>query len=137
MRRLLMVVLPILAACHPQPSAGALSGSGILTPATFQGMVVDRSTGAGLSGATVSLVPGDTVAGANAGQSVRTAGGEFQFAAVVPGRYAIEIDANGFRGTRTALSFSPGQTRLGHRYELVPVRTCPNAIVAKRIVACP
>ena len=137
MRPSVSLTLLLLAACHPSPSAGALSGSGISTPGAMQGTVVDASTGSGVSGATVALIPGDTVTGAGSALSTRTVGGDFRFAAIIPGRYMVEVTARGYRPTSTALHSSPGQARSGYRFALVPVAVCPKPVVGQRNPTCP
>ena len=137
MRVFIPLALLSLAACRPSPSAGALSGSGISTPGAMQGTVVDASTGNGVSGATVTLIPGDTVTGANSAMSTRSVGGDFRFAAIIPGRYTLEVTARGYRPTSSALYFSPGQARSGYRYTLVPVAVCPKPVMGQKIPTCP
>jgi hypothetical protein len=137
MRRLVVPLSCMIVACHPSPSAGALSGSGILAPAAMRGMVVDGATGSGLNGANVTLIPGDTVAGAGSALSTQTAGGAFQFAAIVPGAYRVEISARGFRPTLSKVHFSPGQIRSGDRYVLTPMVECPKSVVGRGNLACP
>lgn len=137
MRVFIPLALLSLAACRPSPSAGALSGSGISTPGAMQGTVVDASTGNGVSGATVTLIPGDTVTGANSAMSTRSVGGDFRFAAIIPGRYTLEVTARGYRPTSSALYFSPGQARSGYRYTLVPVAVCPKSATGQKGPSCP
>lgn len=137
MRASVSFALLLLAACHPSPSAGALSGSGISTPGALQGTVIDASTGHGVHGASVVLIPGDTVTGANSALSTRTVGGDFRFAAIVPGRYMLDVAARGYRPTSTALHFSPGQARSGYRLALIPVAVCPKPVVGQRNPTCP
>ena len=122
------------------PVAVSTATSPVITtyPATMRGLVLDGATGQPLEGASVGLMPADTVTSAGQGFQLRTSrDGAFELRNIAPGRYALDVSARGFNAKRAAIYFAPSQVRTGYRYTLTPAATCSKLAGGKKNPACP
>jgi hypothetical protein len=96
-----------------------LSSSGLATnvnatlPSTLailQGNVINGSTGAGLSGATITVTDGTNVRTTTSADA--PTGGFFEIDGLQPGTYAVTIDATGFNQRTSLVTLGAGENRV-------------------------
>jgi len=125
----------MLVGCHRSP--GMATTSPLVGSATVTGTVLDRSTGAAVSGASITLVPDDTIAGTGSGLGSRTdAHGSFRIEPIVPGSYTLVVSARGYKTASETVHFAPSQLR-NRQFQLVAITTCPTTIAGRKAPGCP
>jgi hypothetical protein len=107
-RSWLFVLLLTVGACGGRNRTTTLSPPTILTPTTFQlsGEVTDSATGAGIPGATVSIIGGP-----NAGKSTTTiVTGHFVFIALPRSAFTVNVCAENYVCQSKDVTFTTMQT---------------------------
>ena len=81
-----------------------------LTLATLEGNVISSADGLGLAGATITVTDGTNVRTTTSANA--PTGGFFEVDGLLPGTYAVTIDATGFNQRTTLVTLGPGQVRV-------------------------
>ena len=132
-----VVALTVTVGCHLSPGSTTALSSPLPPSASVSGIVLDQSTRLAVSGASITLVPADTIAGTGSGLGSRTdARGSFRIEPIVPGSYTLLVSARGYKTAMETVHFAPSQSRI-RRFQLVPLAACPTTVAGRKGPGCP
>jgi len=80
------------------------------TLATLQGNIISGSNSLGLAGATITVTDGTNVRTTTSANA--PSGGFFEIDGLLPGTYAVTLNATGFKQRTTLITLAAGQTRV-------------------------
>lgn len=106
--------------------------------ATMAGTVVGQASGIGVTGASVTLFPTDSLnPPANSVSVYSRDNGVFRIERIAPGTYSLEASARGYKQYKSTVRFGASQARIGQVIRLAELTICPPVVVGHRSPGCP